>query len=258
MGAAPHPPARSGGSHRYVQMFEAQLFHVPTATLFETLEATAARLAQEPETRVEAFRERAGLDLAHVRERLVALTDRLRASVEAEAEVLDGCVEIDAQVTPEVEPARAWLAQANDAAERYVAAHGTDDLALAGRLRLGKQDPADLDQLRRELLILVPESSSLRDRLRDHGLSDDFVSQGWAAYEALGGKRPAQVETLIALEDANLRRRRSEALTTAALCTLSAAEALVCADAVRAPRKYDFEGLRRARQRARAALQPAA
>ncbi|PRP90056.1 hypothetical protein ENSA5_68390 [Enhygromyxa salina] len=238
-------------------MFEAQLFHVPTATLFKTLDTAAVRLAEEPETRVEAFRERAGLDLSRARERLVALTSRLRASVEAEAELLDGCVEVDAQVSPEVEPARAWLAQLHAAADRYVAEHGTDDIALTGRLRLGKQDPADLEQLRREMLILVPESSSLRDRLRDHGLSDDFISQGWAAYEALGGKRPAQVETLIALEDANLRRRRSEALTTAALCSLSAAEVLVCADEVRAPRKYELEGLRRARQRARAALQPA-
>lgn len=235
-------------------MFDAQLFHVSVEVLVRKLELSITRLAGEPESRASAFRARAGLDLQTLREAMVATLAKLRVTEASEREAISRVVGMAAPGTPQLEPARAWLGRVYAGADAYIARHGTDDLAVAGRLRLGKHDASSADDLRRELTILVPEVASLRDRLRDYGYGDELVAQGWEAVEALGGRRPSSVDDIIALEKANLALRKIEAQAAALLCILSAAEEVAYADAPRAPRKYGLADLGAARRKARAGL----
>jgi hypothetical protein len=235
-------------------MFDAQLFHVSAEVLVRKLELGITSLAGEPESRSSVFRARAGLDLQTLREAMVTTLAQLRVTEASERDAISRVVGTAVPGTPQLEPAQRWLGRVYAGADAYIARHGTDDLALAGRLRLGKQDASSADSLRRELTILVPEVASLRDRLRDYGYSDELVAQGWEAVEALCGQRPSSVDDIIALERANLALRKIEAQAAALLCILSAGEEVAYADAPRAPRKYGLADLGAARRKARVGL----
>lgn len=239
-------------------MFEAQLFQVPSTTLITKLETTVAALAAEPAARTERFRVRAGVELAALREAMAALLEQLHAAVTHEREVIDVLAGEELGAKVDREPALRWLQRLQTATDRYVQTLGYDDVGLAGRLRLGKQELGCAQSLRRELIMLVPEVASLRDRLRDYGLDDEVVEQGWAALEALGGRRPNSVDAIFDLEQANLTLRRTEALACSALSCLGAAEALACGNDPRTRRKYALEDLRRTARKLQCELRSAA
>jgi len=233
-------------------MFESRIFPVTTDALLADCDVTLARLAEESDSRAEALRKAVGVDLPTLRDVFAKLVEELRELKRRESATISEVVAQSGAGDPG--PARAWLAEVRRAAEAYVVSRCTDDLALAGRLRLGKQDPDSLSNLRAELTILVPEASSLRDRLRDAGFSDAFVSQGWAALEAAGGKRLDSVDDLIRLEDSNRQCRKVEARVAALRTALAAAEDFLLAGDIRTPRKYALDDLTAVARRARARL----
>lgn len=234
-------------------MLESRIFQVPTQTLIDECEGVLARLADESDSRLEAFRAGLGVDLAAMRGALETSAQELRDVKAKESEAVAALAQGD-DAGADPGPAQAWLAEVQRVADAYLAANGTDDIALAGRLRLGKQDPSSLANLRQELCILVPEASSLRDRLRNAGFSDDFVARGWAALEAAGGKRIASVDDLIRLEDVNRNSRKVEARLVLLRASLAGLEEFLLARDSRAPRKYALDQLAIAARRARARI----